>query len=489
MRASFPGLAAIRSLACAALALPAVAQAFCGFYVGRADAGLFNDASKVIMARAGERTVITMQNDYAGPLPAFAMVVPVPEVPRREQIRIADARVFERIDAYSAPRLAEYFDPDPCAARRDNLADRAQSALQAPQASMEMARTKATGVAVEAAYAVGEYDIVILSAQQSDGLESWLRDNGYRIPAGAARALAPYVRQGMKFFVAKVNLAEQARVVGSGDGGSRQLRPLQFAFRSEKFMLPIRLGMLNARGPQDLLLWVLTRQGRVEASNYRTLKLPANMDLPVGARGDFARFYKGLFAEQARRESHRVVFTEYFWDMSWCDPCAADPLSPEELREAGVFWLDGVAEDGAPANLVRPRRGPVGGPLVGPLGGPIGGAQPVMLTRLHLRYTRDTFPEDLSFQETRDRQNYQARYVLRHAWRGDPDACPEARPSLRQVRERREREAQALANLTGWDVNEVRERYRVSSTPRGLDERSVDERRRDDGFWSRWTNP
>jgi hypothetical protein len=481
MRPSLRALAAIRSLLCAALAAPAAAQAFCGFYVGRADAGLFNDASKVIMARAGERTVITMQNDYAGPLPAFAMVVPVPEVPRREQIRIADARVFERIDAYSAPRLAEYFDPDPCAARRDNLSDRARGALQAPQASMAMSKLKATGVSVEATYAVGEYDIVILSAQQSDGLEAWLRDNGYRIPAGASRALAPYVRQGMKFFVAKVNLAEQARLAGAGEGGARQLRPLQFTFRSEKFMLPIRLGMLNARGPQELLLWVLTRQGRVEASNYRTLKLPANMDLPVGVRGDFPRFYKSLFAEQARRESHRVVFTEYFWDMSWCDPCAADPLSPEELREAGVFWLEGGSEDSVGANMVRPRRG-----MAGNAGG---GAQPVMLTRLHLRYTRDTFPEDLSFQETRDRQNYQARYVLRHAWRGDPDACPEARSYLRQVRERREREAQALANLTGWDVNEVRERYGMSPTPRGLDDRSVDERRRDDGFWSRWINP
>lgn len=108
-----------------------------------------------------------------------------------------------------------------------------------------------------------------------------------------------------------------------------------------------------------------------------------------------------------------------------------------------------------------------------------------MLTRLHLRYSRDTFPEDLSFQETRDRQNYQARYVLRHAWRGDPDACPEARPSLRQVRERREREAQALANLTGWDVNEVRERYGIAAASRGAD----DDRRRDDGFWSRWISP
>ena len=123
-------------------------------------------------------------------------------------------------------------------------------------------------------------------------------------------------------------------------------------------MLPIRLGMVNARGPQDLIAFVLTRNGRVETTNYRTVKLPANMDLPVYVRGEFTEFYKAMFARQAERENYRVVFTEYFWDMSWCDPCAADPLSPAELRSAGVFWLDAEpdAVEIAPGAGVQPRR-------------------------------------------------------------------------------------------------------------------------------------
>jgi hypothetical protein len=28
----------------------------------------------------------------------------------------------------------------------------------------------------------------------------------------------------------------------------------------------------------------------------------------------------------------RAVFVEYAWDMGWCDPCAANPLSADELR-------------------------------------------------------------------------------------------------------------------------------------------------------------
>ena len=401
------------------------AAAFCGFYVGKADASLFNQASQVIMVRRDNRTVISMANDYRGDLTEFALVVPVPQVLTRSQIHIGDRRLFERIDAWSAPRLAEYHDPNPCVAKIGRAMGAMDAALPASVAKEAAQRAKALGVTVEAAYTVGEYDIAILSAKQSDGLETWLRANGYRIPPRAAAALQPYIRQNMKFFVAKVNLAEQAKT------GVAFLRPLQFAFESEKFMLPVRLGMLNAKGPQDLVLYVLTPKGRVETTNYRTVKLPANLDVPLHVRGEFAQTYKAIFDAQAAREDYRAVFTEYFWDMGWCDPCAADPLTPDELRQAGVFWVDPAAGRGA---------------------------QPVMLTRLHLRYTKDTLPEDLAFQETADRENFQVRYVLRHPWTGDENACAEAKPYFDSVRVRQEREAQTLASLTGGDVNAIRAR-------------------------------
>lgn len=416
----------------------APAGAFCGFYVGKADSKLFNEASQVIIARDAERTVISMRNDFQGELTDFALVVPVPVVLQKSQIHIGDPKIFERIDAYSAPRLAEYFDPNPCEARKMAL-ERALPASAGAALNQKARRDEALGVAVEARYTIGEYDIVLLSATQSSGLETWLRQNGYHIPAGASRALLPYVRQGLKFFVAKVNLAEQAKT------GSAYLRPLQFAFEYDRFMLPVRLGMLNARGAQDLVVYALTRNGRVETTNYRTVRVPADVELPTYVRGEFPAFYKALFDTQSRREDYRVVWTEYFWDMAWCDPCAADPLSPDELRSAGVFWLDGDAS--SPGVQKRGSSG----------------AQPVLLTRLHLRYTRDTLPEDLMFQETQDRQNFQARYVLRHPWQGDPSACAETQAYFDEVAARQEREALTLARLTGWDLKTVMTRI---STPR-----------------------
>jgi hypothetical protein len=416
-----------RLMALFALALCAGhAQAFCGFFVGKADADLFNDASKVVLARDGNRTTINMLNDYRGPLKEFAMVVPVPVVLQKDDVKTPFRALFERIDAYSAPRLAEYYDHDPCVP----LPPRAPMAMAQPAPAGKMRKDTASaaelGVKIEAQYTVGPYDIVILSASQSDGLETWLVQNGYRIPRGAAKVLGPYIKQNMKFFVARVNLKEHEK------SGDTFLPPLQFSFASEKFMLPIRLGMINARGPQDLVLWVLTKNGRVESTNYRTVKLPANMNVPPYIKADkehgFGPFYKALFDEQARRESLRAVFTEYFWDMSWCDPCAADPLSAQELKNLGAQWVSGDTRQGAR----------------------------VMVTRLHVRYTPDTFPEDLAFQETADRQNFQARYVLQHPAQIAPEACPAAAPYLKTVLERKEKESQTLASLTGWDIGAIR---------------------------------
>src|SRR5215471_10344446 len=91
------------------------AIAFCGFYVAKADTKLFNQASQVVLVRNEDKTVLTMANDFRGDLKEFAIVVPVPTVLEKEQIHVGDRATLQHLDAYSAPRLVEYFDPDPCA--------------------------------------------------------------------------------------------------------------------------------------------------------------------------------------------------------------------------------------------------------------------------------------------------------------------------------------------------------------------------------------
>ena len=402
------------------------ALAFCGFYAGKADASLFNEASQVIVARDGTRTVLAMQNDYKGPLTEFALVVPTPVVLEKGQVRVAEKLIFDRLDAYSSPRLAEYHDNDPCQMDFnwgrfpfEPMVVRPAPAAAPLRKDLQLDRDKALGVKVENQYTLGEYDIVNLSASQSDGLETWLIENGYKLPKGAGAALKPYINQGMKFFVAKVNIKEQAKT------GYSNLRPLQFAFESEKFMLPMRLGMLNAPPDkaQDLIVYMLTKNGRVESSNYRTVKLPANENLPFFIKPAFKDVYKALFDNTAQREDYKVVFTEYFWDMAWCDPCAANPLSGDELRRAGAFWVsDDNSGDSAPSGTSSPVN-PGNRMMPRPVPPGANGGQPVVLTRLHVRYTPRTFPEDLMFVQTKDRQNWQARYVIQNPYASSLAQC------------------------------------------------------------------
>src|SRR5438132_338049 len=104
--------ALVAALLVVALAAPTV-LAFCGFYVARADAKLFNQASQVRLVRHDDKTVLTMANDFKGDLKEFAIVVPVPTVLEKGQIRVSDRALVAHLDAYSAPRLVEYFDDDP----------------------------------------------------------------------------------------------------------------------------------------------------------------------------------------------------------------------------------------------------------------------------------------------------------------------------------------------------------------------------------------
>jgi hypothetical protein len=284
------------------------------------------------------------------------------------------------------------------------------------------------GVTIEASYDVAEYDVLILSAKESDGLVNWLTDNHYRIPQGAEGVLGSYIKQNMRFFVAKVNLDRMK------DIGNNYLRPLQVRYQSAKFMVPLRLGTVNARGAQDLIIFALTKGGRIESTNYRTVKIPSDVDVPLYVKDEFGPFYKALFERAVAKENMHAVFVEYAWDMGWCDPCASEPLSNKELVELGARWI-GDSDD-----TPYRRRG-------------MSGAD-AYVTRLHVRYDAQTFPEDIVFMETKDRGNFQGRYVQHHPWQGSA-TCDRANAYRKELPARFAREARNLEDLTGWAHSDV----------------------------------
>ncbi len=415
-----------RSLFFLGLMLLAIDQvsAFCGFYVAKADATLFNNKSEVILVRDGEYTVITMGSDFKGDVKDFAMVVPVPVVLARQDISIVDRGIFDRLDAYSSPRLAEYYDYNPC--RRPMIEEKDfayPTSVNMDESTnmrvMELTK-KEYGVTIEAQYTVGEYDILLLSATESNGLKNWLTDNGYKIPTKAERVLAPYIKSNMKFFVVKVNLEEMKKA------GFDQLRPIQVRFTHPKFMLPLRLGMANSEGSQDMIVYAFSRTGRVECTNYRTVKMPTDRNIPLTVKQDFGPFYKRLFEHQWKKEGKNVVFLEYAWNVtpSWggmkCDPCVGPPPINQDFAMAGVNWY----QWNSPSNI--------------------------FFTRMHVRYDEAHFPADLQFQVTPNTEHYQARYVVTNpAPVYDGFGCPEGQEYLISLHNKRKLELDEYYALCG----------------------------------------
>ncbi|HVU53809.1 MAG TPA: DUF2330 domain-containing protein [Puia sp.] len=413
------------------------AAAFCGFYVSKADGTLRNKTSQVIIVHDGEKSTITMYNDFKGDLKDFAMVVPVPVVLGKKDIKVVDQKIFQTLNEYSQPRLVEYYDDNPCDPHQYEMD---KSALQYSMSGVVVsgygtARKKYLGVKVEAKYLVGEYDILILSAKESQGLKTWLTENGYKIPEGAEEVLEPYIRSNLKFFVVKVNEEEKKKLPGNF------LRPIQISFESPRFMLPIRLGMANADGDQDMIVYAFSKKGRIECANYRTVSLPTGKNIPLFVQNNFSNFYSNLFQHQWKMEGRSVAMLEYAWDVSpnnylKCDPCVAAVPTRQDLVQAGVWWMDGRSEDDDQA-------------------------ENAYFTRLHVRYNRKAFPQDLLFQETANKENFQSRYIITHPATGDLN-CPAGKKYLAELKDRRRDELEMLTYLTGkgvsdWDLTSTEE--------------------------------
>ncbi|HUQ02009.1 MAG TPA: DUF2330 domain-containing protein, partial [Kofleriaceae bacterium] len=265
---------------------------------------------------------------------------------------------------------------------------------------------------IEAQFEVGEYQIVILSATDSAGLDAWLRAEKYQIPPGAEPFLRPYVEQNMKFFVAKV---DPKKVTFDKDNRA-ELSPLRFHYDSDEFNLPIRLGLANSSGTQDLIVSILAPNQRYDVANYKNVTIPTNLDVKDPVRDSFGEFYAALFDRTVEKNPGAVV-TEYAWAAATCDPCPGPNLNGGDFATLGADVLAG--EKGK----VAPYEG-----------------WDLVLTRLHARYGK-AITDDLVFKKAdpivggreflaangkleersqpAGQNNFQARYAIRHEWTGN----------------------------------------------------------------------
>lgn len=415
------------------------ADAFCGFYVGGAGAKLFNDATVVVMMREGTRTVLSMQNAYKGPPEKFAMVVPVPVVLQEENVKTLKRELFDHIDQLASPRLVEYWEQDPCGQAVETKMMPMPRAMAAAPAAAKAGSGQDLGVKIEAQFTVGEYQIVILSAQDSGGLDTWLHREGYNIPEGGEPYFRPYVASGSKFFVAKVDVSKVKM-----ENGLALLSPIRFHYDSEEFKLPVRLGLINSSGTQDLIIHILGRGTRYEVANYPNVTIPTNLDVSEAASDKFGTFYTTLF-DRTLEKNPKAIVTEYAWEPTSCDPCPGPPMDFGDLSTFGLDVLPSTLGQQQAVPPSPPVMGKTASPSRGRIVNPWQGGQ-LVLTRLHARYTKDSLGDDITFRaappivggrevmgsggklengaQPSSLNNFQARYAIRHAWTG-PIACKE----------------------------------------------------------------
>jgi hypothetical protein len=163
------------------------------------------------------------------------------------------------------------------------------------------------------------------------------------------------------------------------------------------------------------------------------MEIPSNQQVPLFVKEQFGAFYRDLFQRSWKQQGEQAVWVEYAWDLSssnysHCDPCTTTPPAYTDLREAGVFWLQSARPNGYSISDY---------------------AGEVFFTRLHVRYRRSTFPQDLVFLTTPNRSPFQGRYILTHPAAGDL-SCPEGKDYKKQLLTRRQDELRNLSQLTGW---------------------------------------
>jgi hypothetical protein len=373
--------------------LPA-AGAFCGTYVGSAEAELINRASQVVVAREGEQTTLTLVNDYEGDLLDFAVVIPVPQVLTEDDVSLVDSTYVARADAYSAPRLVSYTCDNFDSGWSDH--DRGWGCNDKEAVDSASADDGDLEVEVVEAFTVGEYQFVILDAEQSADLYTWLSEQGYSLPAGAEALLDEYIEGGSYFLAARVTLE-------AADDEETWLSPIQLRYTDPAFSLPIRIGTISSPGRQDLIIYAITSSsdGAVGISNYTQVALDDECMWPSEDYGEFGDFYLDALTAEVDDVGGAGWVQEYSWAPTSCDPCSSDPLDSSELSALGFD----------------------------------GGASDAHFTRLHVQYTPEAATQDLMLYTTGIGSTDQVRYITYdhdledrypicgEGWAEDPGSC------------------------------------------------------------------
>jgi len=232
------------------------------------------------------------------------------------------------------------------------------------------------GVVVEDHFDFAEYEAYVLSADDDNALLGWLDANGFVLAEGVSALLEDYLDG--TFLAVRV----EAGQVAPGEW----LSPIQVDYRSPMISLPIRLGALSSTGVQDLTLYTLSTEGRGAIVNYPQAVIRSSC-MRTGDQG-LSSWYENAFAtttglalDPTSEQRGASWVLEYGWRTpkgrrsAKCDPCVGNTSG---------------------FSMTNPSDQPLTAEDVAVLGLPEGLEEGFYTTRMHMRYTPDAVPQDLS---------------------------------------------------------------------------------------------
>ena len=393
---------------------PAPAHAFGGLLVAGGGGGVERTNAEVLLARRGARTVMSVSLSYRGGQQGAALLLSVPADFELTQAKTLPRQLFDRLDLVTAPLASEYWEQDPCY----RAPKQGTKSFEFGEAEMELSAAPGSLTSLfqpkaDTSFISGEYDLTLLSPEESRAPAAWLSARGYALPDGGAEALAALGAQGRRLLVAAV---DPKRVKRDAAGGVT-LSPLRVELDpAEALALPARLALTGAGAPLDATVYVLSPEGRHEPSTAPSAPLPSNLEVAPMPLDALAGLHARLVEDALGRQGKAAV-TERAWAAGACDPCVAPALTEVELKTLGGDLLGERGEDLGAWTLtrLRARLAPGAEDLalrpVSPISGGRGDVE-------------DLTPAGAT--EVSAENAFQARYVLRHRWEGRA-ACKASR--------------------------------------------------------------
>ena len=277
------------------LVLPGLLQADGGYYYEAtplAQSAQSADQQAIIIYEDGVESLI-IRTGHKGNPQNYAWVIPTPVPLSPEAVTTVDNTVFEVLDNMTAPVFV-----------------REWGGCFGCSAGGKMGEYP--GVTIWEYFQIEGYEIVTLSAEDSQNLERWLRDNGYSIPEGSQNILQHYLEKDWKFVAVKVNAkgtGAQSNKASADGEKTEELRPIKLTFSSDSIVYPLRISAVSTKEEVEILLCVIADH-RVKATNFPTAEMEAKFE-NAATRYDWSIYYDSQFQKALMKSGSRGFVVEY----------------------------------------------------------------------------------------------------------------------------------------------------------------------------------